>query len=180
MKKTTAHGRKLRRLGITSSRREKAVAAVVTRETLALAIQAHRPYDDPANVVAADAIMAGVRLAFHRIAHGLTPGDDKRDIGNVSEHIGTGQIRALEIGRGDAGNAVMHTLNLAAQALHRAIERHGRTGAWGFDGPGLIDLKAGIEAGEDILRASTPAQMDAAQRRFLAWRTPNPQAKESA
>jgi hypothetical protein len=171
MRKTTKHGRKLRRLGVTSSEHEKQVAAIVTGHKLTHTIAMHQPYDHETNVADADRIMSGVRMSLYKMANGLVPKDDEHHFFNLCDHIGAAQMRCAETeGDVDMANSVMDTLNSAGQALRRAYERHQRTQTWGLDGPGLHELSEGVTAGETLMRASTPAQMRRAQRAYYGWR----------
>jgi hypothetical protein len=47
----------------------------------------------------------------------------------------------------------------AADALHRCDAIRGRHGRYGFDGPGLQAMAAGLEVCEEIIRNSSPKQM---------------------
>lgn len=56
----------------------------------------------------------------------------------------------------------------ARDALLRTWERHTRTGRWGFDGPALLAVEAGIDLHEQLIRLSTPEQMVRAMREVIA------------
>lgn len=178
MRKTTRHGRKLKRLGITSSGQEKEVARMVTHYKLAQTMAMHRPYDDPANVPDADRIMAEVRLDLYKLENGLVESGDYTHFYSLCDAIGSAQMRASEID-GD-NSAPMTLLNAAGRALHRCWKRRESAEKWGLDGPAIGALADGIEVYEAILRESTPAQMRAAVRRYTEWREVNPKVEEPA
>lgn len=48
---------------------------------------------------------------------------------------------------------------LASDALTRTWYRFLRTGVWGFDGPAIAEVEAGIDLHEQLCRLSTPLQM---------------------
>lgn len=171
MRKISKHGRKLRQMGVENSAQEKEIAAIVGATYLTRKLAMHQPYDHPANIPDADKIMADVRLSLHKLANGLAKPGQLFEFGSLADHIGTGQMRTLEIeGDIEMANHTMEILNAAGQALYRAYERHERVGKWGLDGPGILDLTAGVDAAETLMRASTPAQMKMAQNRYIKWR----------
>ena len=55
----------------------------------------------------------------------------------------------------------------ARDALMRCWHRHQRTGVWGFDGPALLEVEAGIDLHEQLVRLSTPLQMIEALRTVM-------------
>ena len=168
MKKTTQHGRKLKRLGVQSSAHEKRIATLVTIHKLKPTLALHKPYSDPENTADADRIMASVRMSLYKLANGLATGDDGlTHYWNLCDHIGTSQVHTLQI-HGDKTDALA-TLNAAAIALRRVFDRHKRLNAWGLDGPGLIALTDGVKLAETILRA--------AQHKYLTWNQSTAQRK---
>lgn len=178
MRKTTRHGRKLKRLGITSSGQEKEVARMVTHYKLSHTIAMHQPYSDPANVPDADRIMAEIRLDLYQLENGRVKADDYVHFYSLCDAIGSAQMRCIEID-GD-NSAPMSLLNAAGQALHRCLKRRDSTGRWGLDGPAIHELADGLEVYETILRESTPAQMRAAAKRYTEWREVNPKIEATA
>lgn len=107
MRKTTAHGRKLKRLGITSSDQERQVARVVTQHKLTYTLAMHKTYSDPVNLPDADRIMAEVRLDLYKLEHGRVPADDYVAIYSLCDAIGSAQMRATEIGGDNIGPMTM-------------------------------------------------------------------------
>lgn len=55
----------------------------------------------------------------------------------------------------------------ARDALMRCWHRHERTGVWGFDGPALAEIDAGLDLHEQLIRNSTPLQMADALREVI-------------
>ena len=47
----------------------------------------------------------------------------------------------------------------ANEALKRIRERHDRLGKWALDGPAVVELLAAVDVYQEILMASSPAQM---------------------
>lgn len=175
MRKTTRHGRKMRKLGITSSGQELEVARIVTAHRLDLKLAMHRPYSDPVNQPDADRIMAEVRLDLYKLENGLVPADDWVHFFSLCDAIGSAQMRAAEIDGDNTGP--MRMLNIAGRALYRCRQRRDSTGRWGLDGPAIHELADGIGVYEAILRESTPEQMRTAVRRYLDWREVNPKTE---
>ena len=56
----------------------------------------------------------------------------------------------------------------ARDALIRCDDIRGRHGRYGFDGPGLLAMAAGLELYEEMVRNSTPQQMREAMTASLA------------
>ena len=63
----------------------------------------------------------------------------------------------------DRANELLTTLNAAARAMLRARERHQATGKWRLDGPGIEPMRDSLAIYEEVLRASSPMQMELAQ-----------------
>ena len=178
MRKTTQHGRKLKRLGITSSSQEKEVARLVTDYKLRQTIAMHRPYSHADNQPDADRIMFEVRLDLYQLENGRVKADDYTHFYSLCDAIGSAQMRASEID-GD-NSAPMTMLNAAGRALYRCLKRRDSTGQWGLYGRAIHELADGIAVYEAILRESTPAQMRDAARRYTEWREVNPKVETAA
>ena len=96
-------------------------------------------------------VMTKLHDAFCRLRDGGTD-DDLFD--RLASCINVGLIRAEQI------DAVCVTPMVAARdALIRCDGIRGRHGRYGFDGPGLHAMTAGLEVYEEMLRNSTPQQM---------------------
>ncbi|MBB3642578.1 hypothetical protein [Variovorax atrisoli] len=99
----------------------------------------------------ADAAMAKLYSAYADLKAGTTD-DDMFD--RVAAAINVGLIRAEQI---DA--ACVTPMLEARDALIRCDAIRGKHGRYGFDGPGLQAMAAGLEVYEEMLRKSTPLQM---------------------
>lgn len=75
------------------------------------------------------------------------------------------QLAALRAKEIDADLAAQ--FEPAMSALSRCKERRQTTGKYGFDGPGMQAVAWGINAHEEILRHSTPKQMDNCLKEIL-------------
>lgn len=73
---------------------------------------------------------------------------------DLSVAVNTSLIRAESI-----HPLVEQTAIQARDALVRMRDRYMRTGRWGFDGPGIGEVLAGVELHEELLDNSTPQQM---------------------
>lgn len=113
-------------------------------------IAAHQPFPQ----ADADVIMLRINDAFGQVAAGST---DEDLFDRLAAMANVGLIRCEEIGR--EGEEVFRA---AQQALMEADGLRGRHGRPGFTGPGLEAMRAAIAVYDEILRASSPAQMTAA------------------
>jgi hypothetical protein len=107
---------------------------------------------------AADALMVTTRVALTRMLEGTA--EDKHFM-RLGVDVNMAFIRANQIG---ATPEVVQTLTAAGEALKAAegiFERHGK---YGLTGPGRLDLMAGVDVFESILRASSPRQMHDAEQ----------------
>lgn len=110
---------------------------------------------------AADKAMILVRSAYVAIKNGQSPAGEYRDFDLLAHALGVSTLRAIDIaGPDDFDNPMLRILRDATHAMERCRERRLRIGAWGFDGPALDQVDAGIEIYETILQASSPAQME--------------------
>lgn len=99
----------------------------------------------------ADEAMAKLYSAYADLKAGSTD-DDMFD--RVAAAVNVGLIRAEQI------DAVCVAPMLEARdALIRCDAIRGKHGRYGFDGPGLQAMAAGLEVYEEMLRKSTPMQM---------------------
>lgn len=60
-----------------------------------------------------------------------------------------------------------YTAIAARDALMRTWHRWQKMGKWGFDGPALTEVEAGIDLHEQLIRLSTPGQMIDAMREVI-------------
>jgi hypothetical protein len=163
MKKTSAYARKRRAMGLHAQG-----YAGANQYAWLRAIKTSRPYDDESildevpTAEVADKAIINARLTLKLLAEGTVQPDDTDQHDLMAHVIGMAQIRTLDMG-GDGADAVMDSLNTAAEALQRCRERWEKLGKWGLDGPGLVALREAIDIYEAILRASSPQQMENAQ-----------------
>ncbi len=101
-----------------------------------------------------------IRLAFEALRTGLGTENDFHDLAAA---INTTMVRSEDVDPLCELTAVS-----ARDALMRCWHRHERTGRWGFDGPGLSEIEAGISLHEELIRNSTPLQMIEALRIVMA------------
>lgn len=162
MRKTTAYARKARRTGSTFNGAE-----------YMNTIQRCRAYTDepvPGSLVegtqdVATKAMILVQDAYGLIKTGKAP--DYRAFDIIAHALGISMLRAIEIaGEDDYTNTMLPILKSATNAMERVRARYDRIKMWGFDGPAIDEVLAGIEIYETILQASSPAQMaGAAEKR---------------
>jgi hypothetical protein len=55
----------------------------------------------------------------------------------------------------------------ARDALVRCIERHKKTGKWGFDGPALTEILDAIDLHEQLIANQTPLQIQVAMKEVI-------------
>lgn len=118
----------------------------------------------------ADGVMARARMALYRLENGQITKDDAEPHDLLAHSIGIAQIRVHDIAAADptpaaiaTANELIHRLNDGAMTLSRVRERWEKTSKWGLDGPGIVHLRDSLDIYEEILRASTPRQMEDAQ-----------------
>ena len=108
----------------------------------------------------ADDVMAKLYSAFGDLKAGSTD-DDLFD--RLAAAINVGILRAEQI-----DEACVAPMLGARDALIRCDDIRGRHGRYGFDGPGLLAMAAGLEVYEEMVRNSTPQQMREAMTASLA------------
>jgi hypothetical protein len=108
----------------------------------------------------ADDVMAKLYSAFGDLKAGSTD-DDLFD--RLAAAINVGIVRAEQIDQ-----ACVAPMLDARDALIRCDDIRGRHGRYGFDGPGLLAMAAGLEVYEEMVRNSTPQQMREAMTASLA------------
>lgn len=108
-----------------------------------------------------------VRSALDGFISRTLPPDDCTAFEMLACMLGESKIRYLEIG--GEGNPAIALLTKADDALARAHNRWQRTGQWGLDGPAIQELKDGVSLYEEVLLASSPNQMIAAERTHKRW-----------
>lgn len=134
-------------------------------------IQRSRPYSDepipgswlPGTMDTAVRVQLRVREALDLfLRHAVKPGDfEPHDL--LAHALGVASIRAEEIGSDDMErNPALAYLAIATRALIAVKARYDRTGVWGLAGVERQALVAGVDVYEEILAASSPAQMEAA------------------
>ena len=101
-----------------------------------------------------------IRLSFEALRTGKGMENDFHDLAAA---INTAMVRS------EAVDPLCELTAIAARdALMRTWNRHQRTGVWGFDGPALGEIEAGISLHEELIRNSTPLQMIQALRIVMA------------
>ena len=101
-----------------------------------------------------------IRMAFEALRTGRGTESDFHDL---CAAINTTMVRS------EAVDPLCEQTAIAARdALMRCWHRHQRTGVWGFDGPALLEVDAGISLYEQLVRNSTPVQMIEALREVMA------------
>lgn len=117
-----------------------------------------------------DRIMLKAHSHLDMLVRGLVPAGDEETHDYLCHVVGVSQIRVMDVGMANKAtggvaiaNELLLTLNAAAQGLLRARGRHGKTGAWGLDGPAIEALRGSLDIYEEVLRASSAQQMEHAQ-----------------
>lgn len=95
-----------------------------------------------------------VRIAYERIRTGAAVDGD---FDTLASAMNVAMVCAERI-----DGLVEQACIVAQDALMRMHGRHTRTGRWGFDGPGLQEVLAGIEVYEQLMRLLTAGQLEAA------------------
>ena len=101
-----------------------------------------------------------IRISFEALKSGKGVESDFHDIAAA--------INATIVRSEQVDPLCEQTAIAARDALMRCWHRHERTGVWGFDGPALHEVEAGIDLHEQLIRMSTPLQMVQAMREVIA------------
>lgn len=166
MKKTTAHGRKLKRTG-----------GAFNGAAWANAISMCRPYDTAAPVVipglvedtqdTGDTSLAGVQKAFSSLLTGAGTTDD---FDLLAWAFGTACARAGQIGPVAVDqNELLPPLVAGNVALGRVLKRWRRFGKWQLLSADTLAIDHAVEVYGTILLASSPAQMLAVDKLHSRW-----------
>lgn len=112
--------------------------------------------------------MMQVNLALEKLKNGAVAASDKTQYGLLAECLITANVRIEEIllndvSQIDVANEARMLINAGLKALIRAYDRKERLGRWGFDGPGLAEISDAVSVYEEIMRNSSPRQMDRAR-----------------
>lgn len=104
-------------------------------------------------------IVNKVRAAYVCLRDGKA---DDMDFIRLACAINIAGVRAEEIDR-----QLIDVFDAAGAALTDCQARHERIGRYGLTGPGLLQVDAGLDAYEAIVRASSPRQMQLAEREVV-------------
>lgn len=111
---------------------------------------------------AADKAEMLVLAAAKDLIEHCKPTDPERAFDVLSHALGVSVIRAIQIESSEAKNPALPILKAWTDALQRSIKRYQDSGAWGMDAQGKADLADAIDVYSQILRSSSPAQMEKA------------------
>lgn len=100
-----------------------------------------------------------IRMSFEALKSGKGVESDFHDIAAA---INCTMVRSEEV-----DPMCEYTAIAARDALMRTWHRWEKTGKWGFDGPALAEVEAGIDLYEQLIRLSTPGQMVKAMREVI-------------
>ena len=100
-----------------------------------------------------------IRLAFEALRTGRGTESDFHDL---CAAVNTTMVRSESV-----DPLCEQTAIAARDALMRCWHRHEKTQRWGFGGPALHEIEAGISLHEQLIRLSTPLQMIEALREVL-------------
>ena len=103
-----------------------------------------------------------IRVSFEALRTGQ---GTERDWSDLAAAINATVIRSQ-----DVDPLCEQTAGAASDALMRMWSRAQRTGKWGFDGPALVEIEAGIDLHEQFCKMSTPYQMMGAMKEVLEIR----------
>lgn len=150
-RKLSAHGRKLKRQG----------GPVIALNGWLRTIEACKPVEEDPRL--ANSLLLMVHDALKKLLdHQAQPGETA-PFDLLAHAIDVAHVRYMQIDPTTDNPA--HDPMLAAKTALLAIrERYRRTGRWGLAGPERAPLIQGIDLYEQVLLASTPAQMMAATK----------------
>ena len=114
---------------------------------------------EPFNVDELMRLELPIRISFQSLRTGQGTESDFHDLAAA---INTTMVRSESV-----DPACVSTAIAARDALMRCWHRYERTGTFGFDGPALLEIEAGIDLHEQLIRLSTPLQMIKALRTVI-------------
>lgn len=166
MRKLSAYARKIRRQGET--------AQFYQAAQWLNTIQACRNFSDESpdwsglagNVGAANEALLSIRNALDDMLHHRINPDNPEPYELLAHAVDVAHIRYLQI-QPTHDNPVTPPLLEAKAALSEMRQRRERTGRWGLAGPERAVLAHAIDLYEEVLLASSPAQMNKAARMRL-------------
>ena len=100
-----------------------------------------------------------IRISFEALRTGAGTESDFHDL---CAAVNTTMVRSESV-----DPLCEQTAIAARDALMRCWHRHEKTQRWGFDGPALLEVEAGISLHEELVRNSTPLQMVEAMREVI-------------
>ena len=100
-----------------------------------------------------------IRMSFESLKNGTGVEGDFHDLAAA---INTTMVRSEQV-----DPLCEQTAIAARDALMRCWHRFERTGRFGFDGPALLEIEAGIDLHEQLVENSTPLQMINALREVI-------------
>ena len=101
-----------------------------------------------------------IRMSFESLKNGTGVESDFHDLAAA---VNATMVRSEQV-----DPLCEQTAIAARDALMRCWHRFERTGVFGFDGPALGEIEAGIDLHEQLIRLSTPLQMVQALRTVIA------------
>jgi len=107
-------------------------------------------------------LLLPIRLSFDALRNGV---GTEQDFLDVVAACNSASMRGAEV-----DPLCQQTAVAGLEALRRMWERHKRVGKWGFDGPGLADVALAIDLHEQLVRLSTPYELQQVMRRVIAAR----------
>jgi hypothetical protein len=105
-------------------------------------------------------IMVMIRIAYERLKSG---GGSEADFDRVGAALNIGLIRAESIGQ-----PLVEAFKHAGEAMLESVTLCRKHGKFGFSGPGLLHMNAGMDLYEEVLALSSPNQMEAAAQEGAA------------
>lgn len=160
MRKISAYARKQRRLGETYNG---AAAFNAIQRCRAYTLEPLPGMESVEGTQsAANRAITRVRGSFEAYKQGIADAQGA-DFDVIAHALGVSWIRAVQIaGTDEFDNPMLPIIRAATDAMARSKQRWERLGRWGFDGPAIEEVEAGIDLYQTILQSSSPAQMEAA------------------
>lgn len=119
--------------------------------------------DGGQTITAARGAALRVRAAFDNLKAGQVPSDDPEPHDLLAHALGVAWLRAIDIaGHDPTQNPMLPLIKAGTEAMLRMAERKRRLNVWGLDGPGISQVADALDVYDEILMASSPAQMSAA------------------
>lgn len=111
---------------------------------------------EPFSETELDSLVTPLRKSFEALKSGAAV---ERDFHDICAALNTTLVRSQKLRSLKAHTRCVNESTAALDALDRVWARFQKTGRWGFDGPGMIDVEFALHLHEEFCGKSTPLEL---------------------